>query len=158
MNKAIWIIGLASAVLSLPYLIESLGANKSVVIVEQLLVQPTTDESLSGRKAFHTDDLATVTAQDQTNLYELEGQPHATDDSISTINTLLKNEKPDGYNEESRAELIENLLQKIDPKLAEIHQSLKVMDTMNFPEKERYKKVAQLRIMELEELKAGIRQ
>jgi hypothetical protein len=32
------------------------------------------------------------------------------------------------------------------------------MEAMNFPEKERYKKVAQLRILELEELKAGILQ
>jgi hypothetical protein len=155
MNKAIWIIGLASATLSLPYVIEFFGEHKSVVIVEQLLVQPTTDKSLSDRKVLHTDDLATVTAQDQTDLNELEGQSQATEDSVSTINTLLKAGKLDGYSDESRAELIEDLLHKIDPKLAEIHQSLKMMDTIDFPEKEKYQKISQQRIQALEELKAS---
>jgi len=158
MNKAIWIIGLASAVLSLPYVIDFFGEHKSVVIVEQLLVQPTTDKSLSCRKIHQPDDLAAVAAQERVRSSELESQSQATEDSISTISTLLKNEKLDGYSDESRAELIEKLQQKIDPKLAEIHQSLQNMEAMNFPEKERYKKVAQLRILELEELKAGILQ
>lgn len=156
MNKAILIIGLASAVLSLPYVIDFFGAHKSAVIVEQLLVQPTTDKSLSGRKVLHPDGLAAVAAQDRAQISELESQSQATDDSISTINTLLNTGKLDGYSDESRAELIENLLQKIDPKLAEIHQSLKVMDTIDFPEKERYQKIAQQRIQALEELKASI--
>jgi hypothetical protein len=137
MNKAILIIGIASTVLSLPYLIDFFGEHKSAVIVEQLLVQPTTDKSLSGRKVLHTDDLAT-------------------EDSVSTINTLLKTGKLDGYNDESRAELIEDLLHKIDPKLAEIHQSLQNMETIDFPEKEKYQKISQQRIQAQEELKASI--
>jgi hypothetical protein len=136
MNKAILIIGIASAVLSLPYVIEFFGEHKSAVIVERLLVQPTTDKSLSDRKVLHTDDLAT-------------------EDSVSTINTLLKTGKLDGYSDESRAVLIEDLLHKIDPKLAEIHQSLKVMETIDFPEKEKYQKISQQRIQALEELKAS---
>jgi len=128
MNKAIWIIGLASAVLSLPYVIDFFGEHKSVVIVEQLLVQPTTDKSLSGRKIRQPDDLAAVAAQDRAHISELENQSNTTEVSISTISTLLKNEKLDGYSDESRAELIEDLRQKI----------------------------AQQRIQALEELKASI--
>ncbi len=156
MNKAILIIGIASAVLSLPYVIDFFGEHKSAVIVEQLLVQPTTDKSLSGRKIRQPDDLAAVAAQDRAHISELENQSNTTEISISTISTLLKNEKLDGYSDESRAELIEDLRQKIDPKLAEIQQSLKVMETIDFPEKEKYQKIAQQRIQALEELKASI--
>jgi hypothetical protein len=142
-------MGITSAVISLPYLIDIAVDHKAVIQFETLtlqqIMQPTTDKSLSTRKPINR---------------------HEWNDSITAPLTAFINAEntenaenyKSGFDEALRAEHIEKLKHQIDPLIAEIHQSLQNMEAMNFPEKERYKKVAQLRILELEELKAGILQ
>ncbi len=144
-------MGITSAVISLPYLIDAAVDHKAVIQFETLtlqqIMQPTTDKSLSTRKPINRQEWNDPIAEEI---------PSSTTASITAFINAENNKS--GFDEALRAEHIEKLKHQIDPLIAEIHQSLQNMEAMNFPEKERYKKVAQLRILELEELKAGILQ
>jgi len=147
-------MGLTSAVISVPYLIDAAVDHKAVIQFETLtmqqIMQPTTDKSLSTRKPINRQEWNDPIAEEI---------PSSTTASITAfINTEESKNTESGFDEALRAEHIEKLKHQIDPLIAEIHQSLQNMEAMNFPEKERYKKVAQLRILELEELKADIPQ
>lgn len=150
-------MGITSAVISVPYLIDAAVDHKAVIQLETLtlqqIMQPTTDKPLSIRKPINRQEWNDPIAEEI---------PSSTTASITAFinaeNTENTENTKSGFDEALRAEHIEKLKHQIDPLIAEIHQSLQNMEAMNFPEKERYKKVAQLRILELEELKAGIPQ
>lgn len=136
-------MGLTSAVISLPYLIGAAVDHKAVIQFETLTLQ----------------QIMQPTNRQEWNDPIAEEIPSSTTASITAfINAENSENTKSGFDEALRAEHIEKLKHQIAPLIAEIHQSLQNMEAMNFPEKERYKKVAQLRILELEELKVGIPQ
>ncbi len=151
-------MGITSAVISVPYLIDAAVDHKAVIQFETLtmqqIMQPTTDKSLSTRKPINRQEWNDPIAE--------EIPSSTTSSTTASITAFINTEKSEntesGFDEALRAEHIEKLKHQIDPLIAEIHQSLQNMEAMNFPEKERYRKVAQLRILELEELKADIPQ
>ena len=135
-------ISLVSAIISLPYLFDFLADDKAIIRFESLVVQPTTDKSLSNRKPINTHEWE---VQDKASQAALVEQTQDTDTITSSITAL-------------RAEHIETLRLSIDPQIDEIHQSLQRMETISFPQKEKYQKIAHMRLLELEELKASIAQ
>jgi hypothetical protein len=82
--------------------------------------------------------------------------PMKVEETFPAITTLMSSDLSADYDEASRAAFIEQFMQDVDPKIEEIYQSLQAMEKIDFPEKEKYKKIAAMRIQDLEELKARL--
>jgi len=82
--------------------------------------------------------------------------PRKVEKIFPAISTLMSSDLPADYDEASRAAFIEQFMQDVDPKIEEIYQSLQAMEEIDFPEKDRYQKIAAMRIQALEELKARL--
>lgn len=82
--------------------------------------------------------------------------PRKVEEIFPAITTLMSSDLPADYDEASRAAFIEQFMQDVDPKIEEIYQSLQAMEQIDFPEKDRYQKIAAMRIQALEELKARL--
>ncbi|MEH6448302.1 MAG: hypothetical protein V7765_06490 [Oleispira sp.] len=125
-------------------------------------VQPSSSLQASNTQVLSTQVLNTQTSytldssRQANSVHTNKGHDFTTrevEEIFPAITLLMNSDLPDDLNESSRAAFIEKFKQDVDPKIYEIYQSLQAMEKIDFPEKERYKKIATQRIQQLEHLK-----